>query len=137
MSEGGVMARQYEVVYIFDSSLEEEQVNEILERFHKLLECAEYPEPITGLSHWGKRTLAYPIKNKELGYYVVAQFETDASLLDEFERVVKLEESVVRHLIVINEGLATVPAGVAPPSKDDEDEDEDEDSPLSDVEDED
>ncbi len=126
------MAHQYEVVYIFDSSLEEEQVNAILERFHKALECPEYPSPITGLSHWGKRTLAYPIRNKELGYYVVAQFETNPSLLDEFERLVKLEESVIRHLIVINEGLATVPASVTAPAKDDEDEDDD--GPLVDVE---
>lgn len=126
------MAHQYEVVYIFDSSLEEEQVNAILERFHKTLECPEYPSPITGLSHWGKRTLAYPIRNKELGYYVVAQFETNPSLLDEFERLVKLEESVIRHLVVINEGLATVPASVTVPSKDDEDEDDD--GPLVDVE---
>jgi len=126
------MTRQYEVVYIFDSALEEVQINEILERFHKLLECPDYPEPITGLSHWGKRTLAYPVKNRELGYYVVAQFETDPTLLDEFERIVKLEESVLRHLVVINEGLATVPATVTVVDK--EDEDEDEDGPIVDGE---
>lgn len=130
------MARQYEVVYIFDSALEEEHINEILERFHKLLECPEYPEPITGLSHWGKRTLAYPVKNRELGYYVVAQFETDPTLLDEFERLVKLEESVLRHLIVINEGLATVPVTVPVGAKDDDDEDDDDDVPMTAEEDE-
>ena len=96
------MAHKYEVVYIFDSALEETQVNEHLERFHELLKNPDFPDPVSSLSHWGKRTLAYPIKNKELGYYVVAQFEPDATLLDEFERILKLEESVLRHLIVIN-----------------------------------
>ena len=57
------------------------------------------------MAHWGKRTLAYPIKKKEVGYYVVAHVETDTELLSEFERIVKLNESVLRYLVVINEGL--------------------------------
>lgn len=124
------MARKYEVVYIFDSALEETQVNEYLERFHELLKSPDFPDPVSNLSHWGKRTLAYPIKNRELGYYVVAQFETDSGLLDEFERILKLEESVLRHLIVINEGLALVPHAGGDRS-DEEDEDEDNDEPRT------
>jgi len=104
------MSRRYEVVYIFDSALEEAQVNEHLERFHELLKDADHPDPITDISHWGKRTLAYPINNKEQGYYVVAQFESGPAVLSEFERAIKLDEDVLRYLVVINEGLATVPA---------------------------
>lgn len=103
------MTRQYEIVYILDSALEETQVNEHLDRFHGLLKTAEKPEPITAVSHWGKRTLAYPIRKKEVGYYVVAQFETDPAQLPEFERAIKLDEQVLRHLIVLNEGLAAAP----------------------------
>lgn len=107
------MARQYEIVYIFDSALEEPQINERLERFHRLLPAPEHPEPVTAVSHWGRRTLAYPIERKEVGYYVVVQFETDPTVLPEFERAIKLDESVLRHLIVVNEGVppAPVPAG--------------------------
>ncbi len=103
------MSREYEIVYIFGSALEETQVNEHLERFHELLKNAENPDPISGVNHWGKRTLAYPIKNGEQGYYVVVRFETDATLLPEFERVIKLEESVLRHLIVVNERVPITP----------------------------
>ncbi len=103
------MSRQYEIVYIFDSALEETQVNEHLERFHALLKAPEFPTPVTSVSHWGKRQLAYAIKGKELGHYAVAQFETDPKLLQEFERAIKLEDTVLRHLIVINEGLAATP----------------------------
>ena len=99
------MKRKYEIVYIFDSALEEPEVNEHLERFHALLKSPDQEDPITGMSHWGKRTLAYPIKKKEVGYYVVAHVETDTELLSEFERVVKLSEPVIRYLVVINEGL--------------------------------
>jgi small subunit ribosomal protein S6 len=98
------MTSRYEVVYIFDSALEEAQVNEHLEKFHALLKTPETPEPIRQVNHWGKRTLAYPIKHREVGYYVVVQFETPAKQLPEFERLIKLDESVIRHLVVIDEG---------------------------------
>lgn len=100
------MKRMYEIVYIFDSALEEPEVNQHLERFHELLKSPDNTEPITGIAHWGKRTLAYPINNKEIGYYVVAHFEADTKLLGEFERVIKLDETVMRYLVVINEGLS-------------------------------
>ena len=74
----GVMTRQYEVVYIFDSVLEETAINERLARFHTLIhqDSVEPPQ----VSQWGKRTLAYPIKH-DTGYYVVAKFEADATAL--------------------------------------------------------
>jgi len=106
------MSRKYEIVYIFDSAMEEAQITESLDRFHALLKNQDYPEPITATSHWGKRTLAYPINKKEQGYYVVAQFESDQKLLNEFERAIKLDENVLRYLVVINEGLAPVPVVV-------------------------
>jgi small subunit ribosomal protein S6 len=100
------MTRPYEMVYIFDSAMEEAQVNEHLERFHALLATPEKPEPVTSVSHWGKRQLAYAIGGKEIGYYVVTQFEAPAAPLPEFERAIKLDDSVLRHLLVLNEGEA-------------------------------
>lgn len=99
------MSREYEIVYVFDSALEETQVTEHLDRFHELLKNPENPNPVTSVSHWGKRTLSYPIKGKEQGYYVLVRFETDPTLLPEFERAIKLEDSALRHLIVVNEAL--------------------------------
>lgn len=89
------MTRRYEVVYIFDSALEEPAVTERLTRFHALLGGAQVT-----INHWGKRALASSIKRKETGYYVVGQFEAEATVLPEFERAIKLEEGVLRHLVV-------------------------------------
>jgi small subunit ribosomal protein S6 len=114
------MLRHYEVVYIFDSALEEAQVNERLARFHTLLASPEKPEPVTAVNHWGKRSLAYPVKGKEIGYYVVSQFEAPTTALPEFERAIKLDESVVRFLVVLNEGEAPRPPRVASDADDDE-----------------
>lgn len=119
------MTRKYEVVYIFDSALTEEQVNEKLQKYHGLLTTDERPEPVTSLSHWGRRTLSYPVAGKDVGYYVVTQLETAPSALAEFERIVRLDESVLRYLVVVNEGEAPRPVG-AVTSKDDDDDGDDE-----------
>ena len=113
------MTRQYEVVYIFDSALEESAINERLARFHALIQQpgAEAPQ----VSHWGKRTLAYPIKKHETGYYVVSKFDTGGAALPEFERAIKLDESVLRFLVVVNEGAQPVPVTAG---KSDEEDDE-------------
>ena len=42
--KGGVVTRRYEIVYIFDSTVEEAQVDQTLERFHTLLKSEENPE---------------------------------------------------------------------------------------------
>jgi small subunit ribosomal protein S6 len=101
------MTRQYEVVYIFDSALEEATVNEKLSRFATLIQSPGSEPP--QVSHWGKRTLAYPVKKHETGYYVVAKFDADATALPEFERAIKLEDGVLRFLVVVNEGAQPVP----------------------------
>lgn len=95
------MPRQYEAVYIFDSALEEPAITEKLNRFHALIQ--QPGEDTIKVNHWGKRTLAYPIKKRETGYYVVANFEAQASKLPEFERAIKLDDGVLRFLVVVNE----------------------------------
>jgi small subunit ribosomal protein S6 len=112
------MSRQYEVVYIFDSSLEEAAINERLARFHALIQdsSAEAPQ----VNHWGKRTLAYPIKKHETGYYVVAKFDAAPTALPEFERAIKLDEGVLRFLIVVSEGAQPVPVTAGRSDEEDE-----------------
>jgi small subunit ribosomal protein S6 len=99
------MMRKYEIVYIFDSALEESEIDQILDTQHELLKTPSSPEPVTATSHWGKRTLAYEVKSKSVGYYVVARLETEPSALTEFERRIKLEDRILRYLIVVDEGF--------------------------------
>jgi small subunit ribosomal protein S6 len=93
------MTRRYETVYIFDSVLDEPAINDKLTRFHTLL-TKEGKGTVTNVSHWGKRTMAYKIKKKDVGYYVVAEFQATGDLLPEYERAVKLDEGVLRYLVV-------------------------------------
>jgi len=107
------MARRYETVYILDSALEEPAINEKLERFHALI-TKDGKGTVTNIAHWGKRTLAYPIKKRQSGYYVVALHEAQGGGPAQFARLVKLDESVLRFLVVVNEGEPVKPIVAAP-----------------------
>jgi len=118
--------RDYEAVYIFDSSIEETAINEKLDRYHGLL-TGDGAGQVTAVDHWGKRQLAYPIDDRDNGYYVVTHFNAAPTALPEYERVLKLDEQLLRYLVVINEGeLSTTP--VQPESAKSDDEDEEEES---------
>jgi len=93
------MPRQYEAVFVFDSALEDAAINERLERYAGLLGT---PDDLKW-DHWGRRQLAYPIGRREIGYYVVGRFGAESAVLPEYERAIKLDEGIIRHLLTIYE----------------------------------
>ena len=93
------MSREYEAVYIFDSTLEDAAINDKVAKFHGLLGSTQEIK----LDHWGRRQLAYKIGTRETGYYVVARFHAESKTLPEFERALKLDDGVVRYLISVHE----------------------------------
>jgi small subunit ribosomal protein S6 len=97
--------RPYEAVYIFDSALEDGVIAEKLAKHQGLLSLTEEAT----IDHWGRRQLAYPIKKRETGYYVVSRFTTDTSTLPEFERSLKLDDGVLRYLISLHENELGAP----------------------------
>lgn len=116
--------KPYEVVYIFDSALPEDRINEKLERYHTQLTGTG--GEITETDHWGRRPLAYTLKKKNAGYYVVEHFNSPVEALPEFERLLKLDEELLRYLVVSHEGEPTAPMSIATrePRRDDEEEGE-------------
>ena len=121
------MTRQYEAVYVFDASLEDAAISEKLDRFHGLLGSPSDMQ----LNHWGRRQLAYPIGRRETGYYVVARFGADPLTLPEYERALKLDDSVVRYLVTLFERELGAPPmseeelAAANARREDDEEDED------------
>lgn len=116
--------RDYEVVYIFGPAVEEDRIGEKLDRFHGLVTGEERGE-VTETNHWGKRQLAYEVEGQTSGYYVVTHLRTEPTLLPEFERLLKLDEDLLRYLMVVNEGeLSAAPIEARPERDEDSDEDE-------------
>jgi small subunit ribosomal protein S6 len=113
-------------VYIFDSTLEDAAINEKLGRFHGLLSASGEPQ----VTHWGRRQLAYSIGPRENGYYAIARFDVEPTVLPEYERALKLDDGVVRYLITLHENEMGAPQMseeelAAAARRDDDDDDED------------
>jgi small subunit ribosomal protein S6 len=120
------MPRAYEVVYIFDSTLEDTAIADKLNRLQSLLGATENMQ----IDHWGRRQLAYKIGPRESAYYVISRFDAEPTVLPEFERALRLEEGVLRYLITLHEHDVGAPLMldeefVAGRRRDDDDDDED------------
>lgn len=87
----------YEAVLIFSMTLGEEGIAAISEKFKTLIEQnAETGE----VDEWGRRRLAYPIKDENDGFYVLYKFVSGPEFPAELDRVCKITEGVLRSLIV-------------------------------------
>ena len=116
--------RDYEVVYIFRSVMANEDIEARVESYHERILAAPDAE-VTAVEYWGKRELAYPIDDQRNGTYVVAQFTAPPDVLTGFERALKLDEDLLRHLIVLSEGELAVPPSMQDSFDDDDDDDDD------------
>lgn len=91
--------RKYEIVLVFDSSLNDSQVNESASKIIDHMKSNGATEVIT--QNWGKRDLAYPINKKRIGNFVSLGFATENhGLPAELERVLNINEKVLRYQTV-------------------------------------
>ena len=89
---------KYELVYVIDVALEDEARKAVIDRFNGMIE--QNGGKVLKVDEWGKRRLAYPINYKTEGYYVLVNFESEATLPREVERTMQIAESILRYLIV-------------------------------------
>ena len=91
--------RYYETMYIVNPSLEEGQLDKIIETINEEFE----KNKVKVINHyvWGKKRLAYPIQNHKYGNYIIIHFESEErKFLINFGMVLKLNESVMRYQTV-------------------------------------
>ncbi len=88
---------KYEVMFIA-KPLEEAEVDPIVEFVSNLL--TKNGCNIEKVDRWGKRHLAYPVKKQADGYYVLVSFEADPAVIKELDRVMKIRDEILKHLIV-------------------------------------
>ena len=89
------ISANYEVVFIMDGRLPEEQVAALTEKFKTLV---EQNSTAMEVEEWGKRKLAYAINYITEGYYVLMDMECKPEFPAELERVMKITEGVMRCL---------------------------------------
>jgi small subunit ribosomal protein S6 len=90
--------RPYEVMVIFDATLEEDEIRALVDRFTQQLNAAGAKAVHT--DSWGKRRLAYPVKHRNEGYYVVFEANAEPAAVSDLDRQLKLADEVVRHKVL-------------------------------------
>lgn len=90
--------RKYEVIFFLRPDLDEEKNDAVIEKFKSLIE--NNGGEILKLDKWGKRKLAYKVKDFGEGFYTVIQFNAESKVATELDRVLKITDEVLRHMIV-------------------------------------
>ena len=91
--------RYYEIIYIVNPNLENEVLDKTMVEIGKELEKTK--SKLINHRVWGKKRLAYPIEKQKYGSFILMQFEgDDQSKMVDFDTWMKLNNSVLRHIIV-------------------------------------
>lgn len=90
--------RKYETIFIQNPSLDEETLNANIEKFKGIIENGG--GTVDNVDVWGKRKLAYEIKKVNEGYYTLVNFTAGPELPKELDRVFRITDGIMRHIIV-------------------------------------
>lgn len=93
----------YETLFVIDADLTEEATRALIEKFTSLIAANG---EIESIDEWGKRTLAYPINDKNEGYYVLVNFKSEGTLPSELERIFGITEGILRSIVIRHEEKA-------------------------------
>ena len=95
------MAKKYELVLILDPQSGDTRLETAVDDYQKRLEAAG--AEVAQVVKWGLRKMAYTsiaLRQRQQGFYVLYQFTADSEQLGPVEEELKLDESVLRHLVV-------------------------------------
>jgi len=91
------LSANYEVLYIIDPRLGEDETAALVAKFKEL---AESRGTVAEVDEWGKRKLAYLVNDLDEGYYVLMTFSADAAFPAELDRLMRINTGIMRSLIV-------------------------------------
>ena len=89
---------KYEVLYVLNPNLNEEETQAVVEKFKTLI---EQNGTIDEMEEWGKRKLAYEINYLSEGYYVLVKFTSSPEFPAELDRILGITDGVIRSLVTL------------------------------------
>ncbi len=92
------MRRDYELGFILNPEVSEEQSNAILERIQQIVNNND--GQVVRINQWGRRRLAYPIQHQRDGFYVFFDMILTPETVSELDRNLKVTEEILRHIII-------------------------------------
>ena len=104
----------YETMYILRPDIAEDEVNNHIEKYNKLLE--KMGGKILDSQMRGKRRLAYTIAKNREGIYVQLSHQGDGQHIEKIEKAMRLSEDVIRYMTIKQEGPLPTPKPKIKPS---------------------
>jgi small subunit ribosomal protein S6 len=96
--------RHYEAMYIVDADTPDESLEPLLEKYKKVITDGGGEVSEAGKWEKGRRPMAYEIAKKREGMYLLMQFTSNAEVPKELDRIFRINDEVIRHLIVRQDG---------------------------------
>ncbi|KRK64134.1 MULTISPECIES: 30S ribosomal protein S6 [Companilactobacillus] len=92
----------YEITYIIKPDVEEDAKKALIDRFDKIL--TDNGAKVIDSKDWEKKRLAYEIANYKEGVYHIVNVDADNDeAINEFDRLSKIEDNILRHMIIKRE----------------------------------
>ncbi|HOM71789.1 MAG TPA: 30S ribosomal protein S6 [Armatimonadota bacterium] len=95
------IVRDYETLYIVDPNLTDEQVQAVADKYKQI--TTQAGGEVLAVEKWDKRRLAYEVAGKREGIYILMYFRGSSNVAGELNRVMRISEDVMRHIIVRDE----------------------------------
>lgn len=92
--------KDYELLFVIDPSQDEQSRKELIEAVKDIINSDGQVQEV---DDWGEKRLAYRIKGTNKGYYCVVTFKANVSLPKELDRKLRINENIMRHIIVAQE----------------------------------
>ena len=88
----------YEILYIIQNELEDDAKASVVDKYKELVESLG--GVVDSVDKWGTKKFAYTMDYKNEGYYVLMNFQADATAPAEIERKMKIDDAVMRSMIL-------------------------------------
>ena len=92
---------KYEIMFIVRADIDEETQKKTVKTFEKVL--TDMKSKIESNKDMGQKKLAYPINKQVRGNYYLFNVEATAAAVNEFDRKAKIDENILRHIIIREE----------------------------------
>ncbi len=89
--------RKYEVIFIV-KPVEEDILNGVITKFENIV--TTNGGSIDKIDRWGKKRLAYPVKDLNEGFYCLFYITAEPKVVAELDRVMKITDEILKHMIV-------------------------------------
>ncbi len=91
--------RKYETIIVIDSLLKLEEIEGIINKYERFISANG--GQIETVDRWGKRRLAYEIKKRQYGFYVLIRFDAPPGMIKQLDREYRLNEYLLRTMTTL------------------------------------